>query len=155
ESLPEYMVPSAFVRLQRLPMTPNGKVDRKALRPPATARRAQGFVAPRTLTESAVASLWASVLRVERVGMDDGFLDLGGHSLLAMRVVGRVRRDLGVSLPLDSLIRGDTAAQFAALIDEVRSAPVVAAPDDEFALAPVSRDAFRRGAAAGAGGGIA
>jgi amino acid adenylation domain-containing protein len=155
ETLPEYMVPSAFVRLQRLPMTPNGKVDRKALRPPATTRRAQGYVAPRTLTESAVASLWASVLRVERVGMDDGFLDLGGHSLLAMRVVGRVRRDLGVSLPLDALIRGDTAAQFAALIDEARTAPAVEEPDDEFALTPVSRDAFRRGAPAGAGGGAA
>jgi hypothetical protein len=72
-----------------------------------------------------------------------------------MRVVGRVRRDLGVSLPLDALIRGDTAAQFAALIDEARTAPAVEEPDDEFALTPVSRDAFRRGAPAGAGGGAA
>jgi amino acid adenylation domain-containing protein len=153
ETLPDYMVPSAFVRLQRLPMTPNGKVDRKALRPPTTERGAKGYVAPRTLTESAVAALWATVLRVERVGMDDGFLDLGGHSLLAMRVVGRVRRELGVTLPLDALIRGDTAAQFAALIDEAQSAPAVALPEDELALAPVSRDAFRRGATVGSAGG--
>jgi acyl carrier protein len=148
ETLPDYMVPSAFVRLQRLPMTPNGKVDRKALRPPTVARGAQAYVAPRTLTEQAVAALWADVLRVERVGADDGFLDLGGHSLLAMRVVGRVRRELGLSVPLDSLIRGDTASQFAALIDDARGAPPVEAPDDEFALAPVSRDAFRRSAVA-------
>jgi amino acid adenylation domain-containing protein len=151
ETLPDYMVPSAFVRLQRLPMTPNGKVDRKALRPPATERVAKAYVAPRTLTETAVCALWADVLRVERVGADDGFLDLGGHSLLAMRIVGRVRRELGVSLPLDALIRGDTAAQFAQLIDDARTAPV-AAPDDDFALAPISRDAFRRSATPTRGG---
>jgi hypothetical protein len=153
ETLPDYMVPSAFVRLQRLPMTPNGKVDRKALRPPAVERGPRPYVAPRTLTESAVTALWADILRVEKVGVDDGFLDLGGHSLLAMRVVGRVRRELGVSLPLDSLIRGDTAGQFAALIDEARTGAPVEAPDDEFALGPISRDAFKRSAATSGGGG--
>jgi len=148
EALPDYMVPSAFVRLQRLPMTPNGKVDRKALRPPATARGSRSFVAPETETEIAVAALWSDVLRVERVSANDGFLDLGGHSLLAMRIVGRVRRELKVTIPLDSLIRGETVTQFAAAVDALRATSPVAA-DDEFALAPVSRASFRRSAAGG------
>lgn len=146
ESLPDYMVPSSFVRLQRLPMTPNGKVDRKALKPPATERGSRSYVAPETETEIAVAGLWSDVLRVERVSASDGFLDLGGHSLLAMRIVGRVRRELGVTMPLDSLIRGDTVAQFAALIDTAKAAATTTDDDeDEFALTAVSRTQFRRG----------
>ncbi|MBC8086229.1 MAG: amino acid adenylation domain-containing protein [Phycisphaerae bacterium] len=145
ETLPDYMVPSSFVRLQRLPLTPNGKVDRKALKPPATERGSRSYVAPESATEVAVAAIWSEVLRVERVSANDGFLELGGHSLLAMRIVGRVRRELGVTMPLDSLIRGDTVAQFAALIESAREAATV--DEDEFALTAVSRTQFRRGTA--------
>ncbi|MEO7359085.1 MAG: methyltransferase, partial [Gemmatimonadaceae bacterium] len=142
-TLPDYMIPSAFVRLTTLPLSPSGKVDRKALRPPVIRRPSKAYVAPRTPTETAVVTLWAEILRVERVGVDDSFLDLGGHSLLAMRVVGRLRREMGVSLALDSLVRGETAAQFASLIDVAR---VVALPttSDEFVLAPVTRVSYRR-----------
>jgi acyl carrier protein len=137
------------VRLDALPLTPSGKVDRKALRPPAAGRSGGAYVAPRTETEGTLGALWAEVLGVERVGAEDRFLDLGGHSLLAMRIVGRVRRDLGVSLPLDALLRGDTLAQFAAQVEASKGA-APAAEDDEFALAPVSRDAYRRTGAGGA-----
>jgi hypothetical protein len=145
-TLPDYMVPSAFVRLPALPLTPSGKVDRRLLRPPVVRRPSRVYVAPATPTEHAIVALWAEILGVERVGIEDGFLDLGGHSLLAMRVVGRVRREMGVSVGLDALVRGETAAQFAAAIDAARTAP--AEEDDEFAFVPVSRDGFRRAAVA-------
>jgi acyl carrier protein len=143
-TLPDYMIPSAFVRMDVLPLTPSGKVDRKALRPPAVQQSTRRYVAPRTPTEEALASLWAEVLRIERVGVDDGFLDLGGHSLLAMRILGRVRRQFGVTVPLDPLLRGDSVAQLAVLLDQARAEQP--AEEDEFALAPISRDAFRRSA---------
>lgn len=143
-TLPDYMIPSAFVRLREMPLTPSGKIDRKSLRPPAGVHRATAsYVAPRTPTETLVSALWADVLGVERVGIEDGFLDLGGHSLLAMRIVGRVRREMNIRIGLDSLVRGESVAQFAAAIDALRAAPVVEA-EEEFALAPVSRSEFRR-----------
>ena len=144
--LPEYMIPAVFVLLDRLPLTPNGKIDRKALKAPnEAARGTRPYVAPRTTTEETVARIWADVLRLERVGADDGFLDLGGHSLLAMRVVGRVRRDLGVLLPLDALLKGPTVTELGAAIDAFRAAPA-ADPLDQ--LAPVAREGFRRPRAA-------
>jgi acyl carrier protein len=139
------MIPSMFVRLDAMPLTPSGKVDRKALRPPTIDRAAGAYVPPRTDTERMVAALWAEMLGTERVGAEDRFLELGGHSLIAMRVVGRLRRELGISVPLDPLLRGDTVAQFAALIEAARAAPVVPAAAEP-ALAPVARDSFRRAA---------
>ena len=145
--LPEYMIPAVFVLLDRLPLTPNGKVDRKALKAPSEAARdTRAYVAPRTATEETVARIWADVLRLERVGADDGFLDLGGHSLLAMRVVGRVRRELAVLLPLDALLKGPTVTELGRVIDSLADA-IPAEPQDR--LLPVSRDAFRRSRAGG------
>lgn len=143
-SLPDYMVPSAFVRLSEMPLSPSGKVDRKALRPPVLRRPTKAHVAPRTATETAIAALWSEILHIDEVSVEDGFLELGGHSLLAMRVVGRVRREMGVSVGLDALVRGETIAVFAALVDAARGAPAEIEEDDDFALVPVSRDAFRR-----------
>ncbi|HLL47879.1 MAG TPA: non-ribosomal peptide synthetase, partial [Longimicrobiaceae bacterium] len=97
--LPEYMVPSAFVVLDTLPLNSSGKVDRRALPPPERGP-AEGYTAPRTPVEEVLSAVWAEVLRVERVGVEEGFFELGGHSLLAAQVAARVREALGVEVPL-------------------------------------------------------
>ena len=143
-SLPDYMIPAQFVRVVALPTTASGKVDRKQLKPPAVKRSARPYVPPRTPTERAIAALWGEVMRVEKAGMDDGFLELGGHSLLAMRIVGRVKRELGVSVGLAVLMQGGTVAQFSADVERLRDAPVD--DDDEGGLVAVARTPFRRSA---------
>jgi amino acid adenylation domain-containing protein len=114
DALPEYMVPAAFVALERLPLTPSGKLDRRALPAPELGAGEDGYVAPRTAEEAALAAIWAELLRVERVGVHDSFFELGGHSLLATRVVSRVRRELGVELPLRALFEAPTLEALAA-----------------------------------------
>ena len=114
ERLPEYMVPSAFVALDAFPLTPSGKIDRK--RPPRAgreARRRAPFVAPRTPREQALAEIWREVLRLEQVGVEDDFFELGGHSILATQVLSRVRRELGVELPLRALFEAPTVRALA------------------------------------------
>ncbi|RKH09839.1 amino acid adenylation domain-containing protein [Corallococcus sp. CA053C] len=112
DTLPEHMVPTAFVELPALPLTANGKLDRKALPPPdmtqADAHRT--YVAPRTPVEETLATLWAEVLRVPRVGSTDSFFELGGHSLLAMQVLSRMRAAFGVDIPLRALFEAPTVA---------------------------------------------
>ena len=99
--LPSYMIPSNFVILEDLPLTPNGKVDRRALpAPDLQSDRTENYVAPRTPTEEMLAKIWAQVLKVEQVGIDDNFFDLGGHSLLATQVISRVQEEFSISLPL-------------------------------------------------------
>ncbi|RKH35463.1 amino acid adenylation domain-containing protein [Corallococcus praedator] len=119
-SLPEHLVPSAVVVLEALPLTPNGKVDRKALPAPEGARDvAREYVAPRTETERRVAELWASLLGVERVGVEDDFFALGGHSLLATRAASRIRESFGVDLLLRELFESATPAALAARLDSL------------------------------------
>ncbi|WP_164021876.1 non-ribosomal peptide synthetase, partial [Pyxidicoccus trucidator] len=118
ERLPEYMVPSAFVPLETFPLTPNGKVDRKALpAPDASLLASASYVAPRTPTEEQLASVWAEVLRVERVGRGDDFFALGGHSLLATQVVARIRATFAIELPLRALFEAPTLEQLALKVD--------------------------------------
>ncbi len=116
--LPEYMVPSIFVVLEELPLTSNGKVDRKALPAPIRARADEAHVAPRTTTELRLAALWEELLKVERVGVQDDFFELGGHSLLAAQVVARVHATFEVELAVIDLFEAPTLEKLAARIDE-------------------------------------
>jgi acyl carrier protein len=108
QRLPEYMVPSALVRLDTFPLTANAKVDRKALPAPDARAELRPYVAPRNELEQQVADLWAEVLRVDRVGIHDNFFELGGHSLLATQLVARVRSTFDVELPLRKLFEQPT-----------------------------------------------
>ena len=124
-SLPVYMVPSAFVALDKLPLTPNGKIDRQALPPPEADAVVRGeYVAPRTPVEEVLAGIWSEVLRVERVGIDDNFFELGGHSLLGMRVVAGMREALAVELPLRALFEAPTVCDLAGRVEDMRRAGV-------------------------------
>jgi amino acid adenylation domain-containing protein len=134
-SLPEHMVPAAFVVLEALPLTPNGKVDRKALPAPEYAADADRYVAPRTPVEEVLAGIWAEVLRLERVGVEESFFELGGHSLLATRVVSRVRDVFAIELPLRALFEGPTVAELAGRVEEMRRAELPVLPP----VVPVER----------------
>ncbi|HEV2735538.1 MAG TPA: condensation domain-containing protein, partial [Longimicrobiaceae bacterium] len=138
ESLPDYMVPSAFVPLEELPLTPNGKLDRAALpAPEAVAAGAREYVAPRGPVEEALAEIWAEVLRRERVGAHDDFFALGGHSLLATRVVSRIRAVFGAELPLRAVFEAPGLAALATRVEAaVREGAGTSAPP----LVPVPRD---------------
>ncbi|MBV8201449.1 MAG: amino acid adenylation domain-containing protein, partial [Acidobacteria bacterium] len=159
--LPAYMVPAAWVVLPGgLPRTPNGKLDRRALpAPPAPlgagdARDGSGtvFEAPRTAAERALALIWAEVLGLDRVGLHDDFFRLGGHSLLATRVVARLRRELGVDLPLRSLFQTPTLAGLAATVQALQERRQPREPREVPAtrprLVPLARAAGRRGRSA-------
>ncbi|HVR11865.1 MAG TPA: amino acid adenylation domain-containing protein, partial [Thermoanaerobaculia bacterium] len=124
--LPSYMVPSAFVVLERLPLTPNGKLDRAALPEPLAAQGAgaAGRVLPRTPVEELLAVLWAEILGISpapagggaAVGVTDDFFELGGHSLLAIRLMARIRERFGRELPVASLFRAPTIERLASLL---------------------------------------
>ncbi|HVG11011.1 MAG TPA: amino acid adenylation domain-containing protein, partial [Thermoanaerobaculia bacterium] len=120
EALPEHMVPAAFLQLDALPLTPNGKVDRRALpAPDGSVAGRRDYVAPRNLTEELLAGIWAEVLKVERVGVQDDFFDLGGHSLLAAQVVSRVREAAELDLPLRALFQNPTLEGLAAALEDL------------------------------------
>nr|WP_240979180.1 non-ribosomal peptide synthetase [Longimicrobium terrae] len=123
--LPDYMVPAAFVRMDAFPVTPNGKLDRRALPAPEGVAFAAGtYEAPVGETEQALAAIWAEVLGVARVGRGDNFFALGGHSLLAVRAIGRMRQALGVEIPLTHVFSYPTVESLAARL-AAPEAPVV------------------------------
>jgi len=118
QKLPDHMVPSAFVPLEALPLTPNDKVDRRALPAPEfQPELQQSLVAPRTPIEEMLTSIWADVLRIELMGVHHNFFELGGHSLLATQVISRVRDTLAVELPLRSLFEAPTIAELASRVE--------------------------------------
>jgi amino acid adenylation domain-containing protein len=119
-TLPDYMLPAAFVTLDRLPLTPNGKVDRSALPDPGPERPALSvpLVPPRTPIHKQLADIWAEVLGVAEVGLDDDFFELGGHSMLAVRVIALARERYGLAISLRSLFDAPTVALLADQLDE-------------------------------------
>jgi amino acid adenylation domain-containing protein len=123
EKLPEYMVPSIFVTLDALPLTPTGKVDRRALPDPGQCRPELDtpFVLHRTPVEAKLASIWADVLGVDTVGIHDNFFDLGGHSLAATQVLSRITKEFQLELPFRALFESPTVAEMAAVITEHRA----------------------------------
>jgi amino acid adenylation domain-containing protein len=124
-SLPEYMVPSAFVSLASFPLNANGKLDRKGLPVLEVARAggSSGHIAPRDEIERALAAVWEDVLGLAPVGIRDGFFQLGGHSLLAIRLVAKIEDALHVRLPLSTVLRADTIEGMARIVKECRRAP--------------------------------
>lgn len=123
DTLPEYMLPAVFVILEELPLTPSGKIDRRALPAPEQTDRwiAEEPVLPVGPTEEVLAAIWAELLTVETVGRHDNFFDLGGHSLLAMKLVLRVQDILGVPLPVRCVVQVPTVAGIARVVDRFRS----------------------------------
>jgi amino acid adenylation domain-containing protein len=118
QKLPDYMLPSAIVLLDSLPLTPNGKLDRKALPAPDQNRPEldETYTAPRTPTEDILAKIWAEVLKIEKVGIQDNFFNLGGHSLLATQVVSRIRDPFQMDIPLRTLFEKPTVEELAIAI---------------------------------------
>ncbi|MDX2391915.1 amino acid adenylation domain-containing protein [Streptomyces sp. DK15] len=129
-SLPEYMVPSGYRVLDALPMTPNGKVDQKALLRLPVLTEGRPYTAPATETERAVAGIWASLLGCERVGTQESFFALGGHSLLVIQAVNRIRAHFGVALPVQRFFQEPTVAALARLVDASGDRPATGPVDD-------------------------
>ncbi|MDZ4344382.1 MAG: amino acid adenylation domain-containing protein, partial [Candidatus Binatia bacterium] len=133
EKLPEYMVPSAFVLLDALPLTPHRKIDRRALPAPDGTRPElnKPFVAPRTPTEKLLAEIWAQVLGVEPIGVQDNFFDLGGHSLLATQIMFRLRDTFQAEISLRILFEKPTIEELALAVEEILLDEIEGLSEDE------------------------
>ncbi|MES2296357.1 MAG: amino acid adenylation domain-containing protein [Pseudomonadota bacterium] len=121
QTLPDYMIPAAFVVLDQMPLTPNGKVDHKALPAPDMAQSQSEYVAPRTATESRLCALWQEVLDIERVGITDNFFQLGGHSLSATRLVAKINQAFDIVLPLKTLFVAQTLEALAQAVAQIEA----------------------------------
>ncbi len=142
QKLPDYMTPSAFVTLDALPLTSNGKIDRRALPAPEQSRPdlTEAYVAPRNQVEELLAGVWADALEIDQVGIHDNFFDLGGHSLLATKLFSRIRDTFQVELPLADIFEASTVA---ALAERIESAKREARGTPFPPLAPaVRKDAY-------------
>ncbi|MBP1124792.1 MULTISPECIES: amino acid adenylation domain-containing protein [Pseudomonas] len=132
--LPDYMVPTHLMFLERMPLTPNGKLDRKGLPVPDVSLMQQVYVAPQSELEQQVAAIWAEVLGVEQVGLADHFFESGGHSLLAMQVISRLRHLLGTEVPLRTLFEQPRLQGFVEALSDPQASLASAPP-----ILPVSR----------------
>jgi len=129
--LPEYMAPTAYVQLKRIPLTPNGKIDRKGLPEPGKDTREQEYVGPQDATQETLCRLWQEVLRRERVGIHDNFFMIGGHSLMAVQVISRIKSAFAIEMPLSVIFVAPTVARMAKEIaalnghEQPQSSPVL------------------------------
>jgi len=142
-SLPDYMVPSAYVQLDKLPLNHNGKIDRKNLPQPNTDTPEEEYVGPRDPTEETLCRLWQEVLRRDRVGIHDNFFNIGGHSLLAVQVISRINSAFAIEIPLDALFVAPTVARMAEYIaalnghERPQSSPVLVSIQPQGSRAPL------------------
>lgn len=145
QKLPEHMVPAVYVSLEQLPMTPNGKIDRKALPAPQGSRvKGEGeFVAPTGGIEQSLAQIWKDILHVEQLGVDDNFFDFGGHSLQVVQVQNRLRETVGIDVPVLKLFQFPTIRALAKFIEEQNGG---AGGDDAFRARIEERTRRRQGA---------
>src|SRR5450830_1390886 len=111
--LPDYMLPTYFMCLAQMPLTPNGKLDRKGLPTPDASQLQQHYVAPETELEQQIAAIWADVLRLPQVGLNDNFFEVGGHSLLAIQITSRVQAELGLEVPLVDVFQTESLRAYA------------------------------------------
>ncbi|MEG3902161.1 amino acid adenylation domain-containing protein [Microcoleus sp. B4-C5] len=143
EQLPDYMVPASFMFLESMPLTPNGKVDFKALPAPETNSLEADFIAPDTLEEQVLAEIWVEVLGLKQVGINDNFFELGGHSLLATQLIAKVRDRFQVELSLRCLFQSPTVASLAVAIAQAKSQqspePLISLP----AIAPDPQNRYQ------------
>ncbi|MCY7915277.1 non-ribosomal peptide synthetase, partial [Bacillus haynesii] len=137
--LPAYMMPSSFIGMREWPVTPSGKLDRKALPAPGGAAERRAYTAPRTITEMKLAELWEEVLKNGPAGIDDHFFEQGGHSLKATALVSRIAKAFGVQVPLKEIFAKPTLEELAAVIQELDESPYAAIePADKQDTYPVS-----------------
>jgi hypothetical protein len=141
ESVPDYMLPQHFVHLEALPLTPSGKVDRKALPPPFVRADVATFVAPETAGERLLAAVWREVLGVERVSAHDNFFDIGGHSLLSLAVMSKLFEATGVRLAPNVLLL-NSLAQVAAQLP-ARATALTASTSETLPTQPPANDTTR------------
>jgi acyl carrier protein len=142
ECLPDYMVPSAFFFMDAFPLNPNGKIDRHALPVPDSFRPdlEKVYVAPRTEMERTIAAIWQEVLHLEKVGTHDNFFELGGHSLLATQVVSRIKKTLGIDLPLQLFFKNPIIAGLSGIIEKLeKEGAIFQIPG----IRPISRESRR------------
>jgi acyl carrier protein len=142
ERIPEFMVPSVFVFLDAMPLTPSKKIDRRALPAPDETRPdlAQHYVPPRNEAEEKLATIAAGLLKIERIGIEDNFFELGGHSLLATQFVSRIRDAFQVEIPLRMLFEKPTIADLAWEMQQMQSgATTLKAPQ----IKAIPRDSVR------------
>ena len=140
QSLPEYMIPSAFILLSALPLTASGKVNRRALPAPEWGKQGRADAAPLSPIEQKLASIWTDLLGLKSVGIHDNFFQLGGHSLLATQLTSRIRDVFSVELPLRHVFESPALAQLASVIADLQSRSQQKTPD----IVPLARDPHRR-----------
>jgi len=142
EKLPQYMVPNTFVMLEKFPLTPNGKIDRRSLPSPTSFRPAveSAYVAPRTQIERTITAIWQAVLHLEKIGIHDNFFEVGGHSLLATQAISRINKTFQVDLPLRSFFENPIIGGLSQIIENFKNdGTAFQIP----AIVPISRESRR------------